>query len=210
MARRLIVALLVSLALPAAAQEPVTGSILTIDQERLFAESEFGKTLAQREAAAAQVLAAENARIETGLIAEEQSLTDRRPTLSAEEFSALAAAFDEKVVRIRAEQDAKARELSRSSESDRQEFFRTVVPVLGDLLVERKAVAILDKSAIILSLTAIDVTDDAIAKVDATLQDSGEGSVDPAPDGTGQDEGAPVTPGPEAAPDAAPDAAPSP
>ena len=72
--------------------------------------------------------------------------------------------------RIRAEQDAKARDLTRARDEDRQAFFRAVVPVLGDLLVERKAVAILDKSAVILSLTAIDVTDEAIAKVDAALK----------------------------------------
>lgn len=165
------------------AQDGTASAILTIDQEQLFVRSEFGKAVLAREATAAQELEAENARIEADLIAEEQDLTNRRATLSAEEFSALATAFDEKVVRIRAEQDAKARELTRAREGDRQAFFRTVIPVLGDLLVERKAVAILDKSSVILSLTVIDVTDEAIAKVDAALksgQAPGGGSV-PAP-----------------------------
>lgn len=184
------------LATAGAAQEAPAAGILTIDQERLFIESQFGKAVREREFTAARALEAENARIEADLIAEEQALTERRASLSAEEFSALATAFDEKVVRIRAEQDAKVRDLTRSRDEDRQEFFRTVVPILGDLLVERKAVAIIDKSALILSLTAIDVTDAAIAKVDAA---SGSGAqVDPAPD-----------PAPDPSPDPdAPDAAP--
>lgn len=151
------------------AQDQVASPILTIDQERLFVESAFGKAVIAREAAAASALEAENARIEADLIAEEQDLTDRRAGLSAEEFSALATAFDEKVVRIRLEQDTKGRDLARAREVDRQAFFRATIPILGDLLVERKAVAILDKSALILSLSAVDVTDAAIAKVDAAL-----------------------------------------
>lgn len=166
----LAVAAIASLAGVGMAQDAPVGTILTIDQERLFAESEFGKALIAREAAQARELEAENARIEADLVAEEQDLTARRAALPAVEFSGLATAFDEKVVRIRSEQDAKARELTRSRDDDRQAFFRAAIPVLGDLLIERKAVAIIDKSAIILSLTAIDVTDAAIAKVDAALR----------------------------------------
>lgn len=192
---------LVSAAGAGVAQDGIAGAILTIDQEQLFVGSEFGKATLAQEATAAQELEAENARIEADLIAEEQDLTDRRETLSAEDFSALATAFDEKVVRIRAEQDAKARDLTRAREGDRQAFFRAVIPVLGDLLVERKAVAILDKSSVILSLTVIDVTDEAIAKVNAALKPgeaAGGGSLpaagpDPSPEPEPTD---PPTPSP--------------
>jgi Skp family chaperone for outer membrane proteins len=181
------VAALIGSAGAGAAQDGTASPILTIDRERLFVESDFGKAVLARETARAQELEAENARIESDLIAEEQDLTDRRATLSAEEFSALALAFDEKVVRIRAEQDEKARNLTQLRETDRKAFFRTAGPVLGDLLVERKAVAIFDTSATILALTAIDVTDAAIAKVDAALKpgvDAGDANLSPdgAPD----------------------------
>lgn len=178
------------------AQDGGASALLTIDQERLFVESLFGKAALAREAAAARELEAENARIEAELIAEEQDLTERRATLSAEDFAGLAAAFDEKVVAIRAAQDAKARDLARAREADRQAFFRAAIPVLGDLLVERKALAIIDKSALILSLTAIDATDAAIARVDAVL-----------PSGADR-EAAPSAPEPGGSPDAAPDPAP--
>lgn len=150
--------------------------VLTLDQDRLFAESAFGRASLARERAAARALEEENARIEADLIAEEQDLTTRRATLPAEEFATLATAFDEKVERIRKEQDAKARDLSRGRDEDRQAFLRAVVPVLGELLGEKKAAAILDKSTVILSLTAIDITEEAIARVDAVLA---EGAVVP-------------------------------
>jgi Skp family chaperone for outer membrane proteins len=160
---------------PAMAQEPPV-PILTLDQDRLFLESAFGRAALERERAASEALEAENTRIEAELIVEEQDLTDRRATLPAEEFATLAAAFDEKVERIRTEQDAKARDLVRAREEDRQSFLRAAVPVLGQLMNEKGAVAIIDKQILILSLSAVDVTDEAIAEVNAVL---GPGSANP-------------------------------
>lgn len=143
--------------------------LLTLDQDRFFLESDFGRAAIERERVATAALEAENERIEAELVAEEQALTEQRKTLTAEEFSARAEAFDQKVERIRAEQDTKARQLTEGREKDRQEFLKVAVPVLGELLGERKATAILDKGLVILSLSAVDITDEAIAKLNAAL-----------------------------------------
>ena len=103
------------------------------------------------------------------VVAEEQALTELRKTLSAEDFSARAAAFDAKVERIRTEQDAKARLLVERRDEERKEFLQLARPVLGELLGERQATAILDKGLVIASLSSIDITDEAIAKLDAAL-----------------------------------------
>ena len=155
---------------PLAAQEEPASTILTLDQDRLFLESDFGRAAMAREEAATQALEAENKRIEAELVAEEQALTELRKSLPAAEFAQRATEFDEKVERIRAEQDGKARDLTRNRETERQEFLRVAVPVLGDLLSDKGAVAIIDKAALILSLSAIDVTDEAIARVNAALK----------------------------------------
>jgi Skp family chaperone for outer membrane proteins len=168
--RRTMRAFALSLALlgagPLAAQDAGL-AILTLDQERLFLESDFGRAVAGRDEVAARALEAENKRIEAELVTEEQALTELRKTLPAEEFTRRATAFDQKVERIRTEQDQKARELTRSREAEQQEFLRLVVPVLGELMTDKGAVAIIDKAALILSLSSIDVTDEAIARVNA-------------------------------------------
>jgi Skp family chaperone for outer membrane proteins len=145
--------------------------LLVLDQDRFFIESSFGKAAVARERAATEALDQENNRIEAKLVAEEQELTSLRATLSAEEFTTRASAFDEKVERIRTEQDAKVRVLAGAREKDRQEFLQVAGPVLGELLSEKRALAIIDKKMIILSLSAIDVTDEAIAKLDQALAD---------------------------------------
>jgi Skp family chaperone for outer membrane proteins len=155
-------------AVPLAAQEAAT-VILTLDQERLFLESDIGRASLAREEASARALEAENKRIEADLVAEEQALTDLRKTLPPDEFAERATAFDQKVERIRTEQDQKARDLARNRDAERQEFLRVAVPVLGELLNDKGAVAIIDKAALILSRSSIDVTEEAIARVNAAL-----------------------------------------
>lgn len=165
---RSVLAALVLAAGPVQAQDGQS-LILTLDPERFFQESAFGRAAAEREQLASTALQDENRRIEADLVAEEQELTDLRKTLAPEEFSARAEAFDAKVERIRTEQDDKARALVAARETERDEFRRIARPILGELLSERQAVAILDKNTVIVSLPVIDVTDAAIAKVNAAL-----------------------------------------
>lgn len=158
---------------PVPAQEAsanMSGSaVLVVDQGRLFAESDFGRASIAREEKAARELEAENSRIQAELVAEEQELTFKRQSLPAEEFSARAEAFDQKVERIRAEQDAKLRDLSRLREEDAKLFFTEILPVLDAILLDRGAVVILDKSVAIRVQESADITDEAIARINAFL-----------------------------------------
>jgi Skp family chaperone for outer membrane proteins len=164
---RIVVGSLV-LASQVAAQD-APAPLLTLDQDRLFLESDFGKAVIAREREATQALEQENRKIEAELVAEEQALTEARATLTPEEFTAKADAFDKKVERIRGEQDAKASRLTEKRDKDRKDFLQVAVPVLGDLLGSKGAAAILDKNLVILSLSAVDITDEAIAAVNTAL-----------------------------------------
>lgn len=155
--------------------------VLTVDQEALFENSAFGKRLQadfDRDSAA---LAAENRQIEAELEAEELRLTEERPDMDPAAFREKAAAFDAKVVEIRRTQDQKARELTRAPEEARQRFFRAALPVLTAVVRERGGLVILDSRAVILAADAIDITDEAIRRLDAELGDGSAVPADPAP-----------------------------
>lgn len=141
--------------------------VLVIRQDRLFETSAFGRAARAALDSRSKALIAENSRIEAELEAEERALTDRRATLPPEEFRPLAEAFNAKVERIRAEQDAKSRELARQSEADRKAFFDLALPVLAELMREKGAAVVLDQQAVFLSLDTIDITDEAVARIDA-------------------------------------------
>lgn len=168
-ALRLAVLLALSGACGAVAQDATPPStptqVLTIDQDRLFAETKLGAdTLAALEAEA-QALAAENQRIESELINEERSLTEQRAQMEADAFRVLADEFDAKVQRIRDEQDEKARALNRTRDEARSVFFRDVAVILSGIVREKGALVVLDRRDVFLSADAIDITDEAIRRV---------------------------------------------
>ncbi len=148
---------------------PPSSMILTLDQERLFNGSRHAEMIQAEIERRSADLAAENRRIEADLAAEELELTERRPELPVDEFRALADAFDAKVQSIRVAQDAKARELQRYRDEERQLFLRRISPVLAEIVRERGAVIVLDRRSVLLSAEAIDVTDQAIARINAAF-----------------------------------------
>lgn len=145
--------------------------IVTLDQDRLFSETRYGQRVTASLQQASELLAAENRVIEAELIEEEQALTEQRATLSVDEFRTLADAFDEKVTVLREEQDAKTRALQRRRDLERQAFINRAAPILAQLVRDTGAVAILDARAVVLSAIQIDITDEAIRRIDDELGD---------------------------------------
>ena len=165
--------------------------VLTLDQDRLFAGSLFGQRIVADIDSASRLLASENRRIEADLAVEEKALTARRATLPAPEFGGLADAFDEKVGDIRRTQENKARALILRREAEQKRFFEAALPVLSAILREIGAVAILDSKAIFLSSDRVDVTDEAIARIDTIL---GDGTPLPGREPVLQDDGGGASP----------------
>lgn len=191
-------------AVPVTAQDrpaAVPSPILTVDQEQLFDRSAYGRRVRSEIEAASAALAAENRRLEAELAEEEQRLTDLRPTTDPAEFQRLAAEFDARVVEVRRTQDEKERALVRRPEEARQEFFRAAFPVLAEIVRERGALAILDTRAVLISADVIDITDEAIRRLDAALGAEGPDAPEaPEAPGTAPESG--QGPGPAVSPEA--------
>lgn len=170
-------------AVPALAQDQMAPSmsILTIDQERLFNESRFGKAVSAAFRKQSEDHIAENRQIEAELETEERDLTLLRAKKTTAEFDILAADFDKKVEAIRTAQDGKSKAMTKQFDADRQHFFETAKPVLGQLMAERGAAAIIDKRAVFLGFDAIDLTDAAIARLDQVLGDGTNSPSSPEP-----------------------------
>jgi Skp family chaperone for outer membrane proteins len=151
--------------------EPVAtaGPILTLDQNRLYADSRFGLQTQGAIDAEARALSAENRDLEAALEAEETALAAQRSSLSAAEFQTLAGAFDAKVKGIRKARDARARDLSLRQDQSQRAFLQKVVPILNQIRTEMGAELILDRSSVIWSSPNIDITDLAIQRIDQAL-----------------------------------------
>lgn len=143
--------------------------VLIIDPNRLFTETLFGQHISEALEAEAQELSANNRRLEEELRAEEKELTDARPTMSAIDFRDAAEAFDKKVQAIRRERQDRARALEEQRASAEQRFLATAQGVLVELMNERGGSVLLDMRAIILRDTAVDITNDAVRKIDEAI-----------------------------------------
>ncbi len=155
---------------PALAQSP--SPVLTIDQDRLFAETQLGAKAQDALEARAQELATENQKIENALIAEELDLTEKRATLPANEFRTLANAFDERVQKLRAEQDEKARQLNRLRDEAQANFLQDIAGTISEIVRARGGLVVMDRRDVFLSADSVDITDEAIRRINEA--ESGE------------------------------------
>ncbi|MBP0483016.1 OmpH family outer membrane protein [Sagittula sp. M10.9X] len=162
--------------------------ILVIDFERAYAESAFGRGMAEEIRRESAAIAAENRRIEAELVEEEKRLTAQRAATPPREFRKLAEAFDEKVQRLRAEQDIKTEAVGRRGDQSRIDFLAAARPVLEGLMRAAGATVVLERRSVLVVMDAIDITDAAIARIDAQVGAAGDAGTtapetpaDPAP-----------------------------
>jgi len=154
--------------------QDVRSPILTIDSERFYRDSAFGQRVVAEIEAQTTALSEDNRRLEAELEAEEQKLTDQRPDMEPEAFRELADAFDARVEGIRKEREARSRAIADLLEENRDRFLIAAAPVLEVIMREAGAAVVLEQRSVFISANAIDITDIAIARMDATLGDGAQ------------------------------------
>jgi Skp family chaperone for outer membrane proteins len=150
------------------------GAILVLNQDVLLTQSLYGQRIQQEIEAASQALANENRQIEAELAEEELRLTDLRASMETSEFRALATEFDSRVEAIRAAQIAKERSLQTQVEAAQARFFDLAFPVLLELVEGRGGSVLLDSRSILLAADGVDITADAIRRIDAEIGAGGD------------------------------------
>ena len=162
--------------IPSPEEAAESAPILTLDQEVLYLSSAWGLRAQARQEAKGEEVTAENDRLTQLLSSEAARLTAQRSTLPAAAFRELAESSDIRATRIRRERAQAVQDLNAWAEADRAAFFRAALPVMGQVMQDRGAVAVLDRRTIFVSLDAIDVTEQLVAALDDRIGD-GEGVV---------------------------------
>ena len=165
--------------------------VITLDQDALYLNSKRGLRVQADLERQGREIAAENDRLEKQFAEEERALTQLRETLPPDEFRKRADEFDTRVVEVRRERVNAARDFQTRANEERSAFFRAALPVLAAIMRERGAVAVLDRSAVIVAAESIDVTGALIQRMDADI-----GTGPAMPDPAAAPEGAPATPAP--------------
>jgi Skp family chaperone for outer membrane proteins len=175
MVRRSFLAALCFGCLPvlAGAQEQAQPSlgVLVVELERVFSDSKSGQQMTDALRQQHDVFRASVTKIQDELVAEEQSLTDLRASMSHNDFRALADAFDSKVRRIRLESDAKEAAFVTAGENARRQFNASVMPILEELRLERGASAVVERRSIYVMDPSVNITQEVITRLDARTQE---------------------------------------
>lgn len=150
------------------AQDTAPTSVFRVlDEERLFRGSVLGQRVLEGIRMAEAALEAENQALFEQLSAEERALTDARATLPPDEFRARADAFDARVEAIRTERAQRSAELSGQGDAAARAFFDAALPVLVQLMADLGTEILLKPDVMILGPDWMDITDQAIARLDA-------------------------------------------
>lgn len=163
-------------AAPAVAQDAATlgipiSNVVVIDTDALYRGTLMGQRIASSLEERARVLQAENEQITAALTAEEKSLTERREAMDPVQFRKEAADFDTRVQGIRRARDAAIAAFEAERDSAPRLFIDEVRDIIGDLMIEKGAVVVLDQRIVFLSLKDIDITRATIARIDEVKGD---------------------------------------
>lgn len=139
--------------------------IFTVDMNKLLKLSDFGKNIVNENNVARKVLQNENEMLESELLLEEKTLSELRRKLSVEDFQLKAVEFDTKVTNIRDEQSQKEKSLKNKIRKEEANFYKTIYPLLYQLMSERGGLVLIDQRNIALWDSSIDITDDAIEAI---------------------------------------------
>lgn len=146
-------------------------NVVVIDTDELYRGTKMGQRIAASLEERARALQAENEQITAALTAEEKTLTERRGAMDPALFRKEAADFDTRVQGIRRARDAAIAAFEAERDAAPRVFLERVRDVIGDLMIERGAVAVLDQRIVFLSLSSADITRAAIARIDQVMGD---------------------------------------
>ena len=150
----------------AAASEAV---ILIVSRKRLLNDTAHARALLKAEAELTARLQRAIDTVKAELTAEEEELTRLRPTLEREVLAARVAAFDRKVRRQRRAAQKYAAALQNAFRAARLKLVEALGPLLEEVREVHGASVILNSDQVLASDLALDVTDEVIARFNATV-----------------------------------------
>lgn len=148
--------------------------VLVVDLDRIYQETDYGRRIEAQNVAALVQLNTDNQALQEELEREESDIAARRETLSAAEFRAEADAFDAKVQDIRARQDERLAEIEASILTERLAFDARIRPILGQILLERRGVILVEATEVYLIVRSVDITAQSIAVLNDVLGDGSD------------------------------------
>jgi Skp family chaperone for outer membrane proteins len=154
-------------AAPAATQIPVAIGIVNV--QSVVGKSTAGQSLKKQADARRKQIQTDLLAKEKQLRAESEQLNGQKATLSPAEFQQKAQTLQEKLNAWRQDGEQKRKGFETSYNMAQKQIFETLQKVIGEIAVQKRLTLVLNKSVVIVSASAWDISDSALAQLNKVL-----------------------------------------
>ncbi|NIJ42714.1 Skp family chaperone for outer membrane proteins [Parvibaculum indicum] len=145
--------------------------ILIVNTEQLFAQSKVGQSIRKQAQAQAKELQAENEKKSKEMEAEAKKLGDQRALLSQSEFQKKVEALQKKDRQLQATMQEKSQAFQIGTQQARAKVQAALRPIFVDIMKERGGTVLLDQSVVLAGGVDLDVTQEALKRLNEKLDD---------------------------------------
>jgi outer membrane protein len=148
---------------------PIPVLVGIVDVQRIIASSAAGQSLQKQAEQRRGQIQTDLVAKEKQLRAESDQLNAQRASLAPADFQQKAMALQEKLKAWRQEGEQKRKGFEKSYNDAQKLIFQTLQKVIGDIAVQKKLTLVLNKSVVIVSAQAWDITDSSLAQLNKVL-----------------------------------------
>ncbi|MAB13979.1 OmpH family outer membrane protein [Parvibaculum sp.] len=159
---------------PAKAEDGATAKpavILIVNTEQLFAQSKVGQSIRKQAQAQAEALQAENQKQSKKMEAEAKKLGDQRALLSQGEFQKKVEALQKKDRQLQKTMQEKGQAFQLGTQQARAKVQAALRPIFVDIMKERGGTVLLDQSVVLAGGVDLDITQEALKRLNEKLSD---------------------------------------
>lgn len=160
------IAILFSAPLSAFAQS----NVLIIDIERVFVNSMAGKSMMEQLKKKGGDLKSKRDKAQTDLTAEAKKLESQRTLLDPTALQSKADELRLKEIATNQELQQDARQVEAGRQAAQSEILTALSPILKEIMVEKKAVAVFNRTSVLIGSPDVDITDIAVKRLDGKLK----------------------------------------
>lgn len=168
--RAILAVLLLAAAIPVQAQDPAgSPTVLVVDFQAVVRESAASTTIQQQIDEQRQAYQAEFGAVEREFRTIEATLTQERSELPEAEFLARRREFEQRIVAAQREAQTRRAALDQAADQAMSVVRSTLLDIVATIARERHADLVLNKAQVVFVDDALDVTDEALERLDRQL-----------------------------------------
>ncbi len=163
-----------AVSVPAKAEDGATAKpavILIVNTEQLFAQSKVGQSIRKQAQAQAEALQSENEKKSKEMEAEAKKLGDQRALLSQDEFQKKVEALQKKDRQLQKTMQEKGQAFQLGTQQARAKVQAALRPIFVDIMKERGGTVLLDQSVVLAGGVDLDITQEALKRLNEKLSD---------------------------------------